>query len=396
MGWDEIEIDKLIKTHRKNLEKEIGNSGTQFLLFKNPTEDNPVETSEFLSHLNLEFLDTVLKEMFPRLEYIKQRVYARVRLTIFIKLRGIRNLKEAYRTLQTNPRVAENLGFDPNNLPSYETIRHFINDLLAEKVDKVFCQVVKEIVRIAKKKGEKLEEGQEDATVITAKRNDNEAEYSGYYKTKGWKKDLLVSKQGIFLSYRDMGINDDEGYALPYHLKKLKEIEINLDSLTVDGGYPSYENIAIAHCEYQTQLLYKPQKHWVYNEKGTPRKIHERYSRYWKDEWYKPNATTEYELQFLYKKGEYEYVGAYFRNLQVKKYEASEEVRKEITRGRNGNEGFNSYLKQHVGFESELPRKGKKNAFFHTTLCLLALNMVALTRLQNGITENLTSVAYLA
>ena len=396
MGWDEIQIDKLIKTHRKNLEKEMGNSGTQFPVFKNPTEYNPVEISEFLSHLHLGFLDTVLKKMFPRLEYIKPKVYARVRLIVFIKLREIRHIKEAYRILQTNPRVAENLGFYPNNLPTYETIRHFINDLLTEKVDKVFYRVIEEIDRRMKKKGEKLEKGREDATVITAKRNDNEAEYSGYYKTKGWKKDLLVSKQGIFLSYADMGINDDEGYALPYHLQKLKEIGINLDSLTVDGGYPSYENIAIAHCGYQTNLLYKPQKHWVYNEKGSPKKIHERYSKYWKDEWYKPDATIEYELQFLYKKSEYEYVGAYFRNLQVKKYEANEELRKEITQGRNENEGFNSYLKQHVGFESELPRKGKKNAFFHTTLCLLALNMVALTRLQNGITENLTSVAYLA
>ncbi|MEA2054978.1 MAG: hypothetical protein U9O96_07750 [Candidatus Thermoplasmatota archaeon] len=396
MGWDEIQIDKLIKTNRKKLEKEIGNIGTQFPLFKNPTEYNPVETSEFLSHLNLEFLDPVLKEMFPRLEYIRLKVYARVRLVLFMKLRGIKRITDAYRILQTNPMVAENLGFYPNNLPRYETIRHFINDLLAEKVDKVFYRVVEEIDRRMKKKGEKLGKGREDATVITAKRNDNEAEYSGYYKTKGWKKDLLVSKQGIFLSYRDMGINDDEGYALPYHLQKLKEVGIKLNDSTVDGKYPTYENIAIAHCGYQTNLLYKPQKHWVYNEKGSPRKIRERYSRYWKDEWYKPDATIEYELQFLYKKGEYEYAGAYFRNLQVKKYEASEELRKEITQGRNENEGFNSYLKQRVGFESELPRKGKKEAFFHTTLCLLALNMVALTRLQNGITENITSVAYLA
>ncbi len=46
-------------------------------------------------------------------------------------------------------------------------------------------------------------------------------------------------------------------------------------------------------------------------------------------------------------------------------------------------------------FESNLPRKGMKITFFHTTLCLFSLNMVALTRLQNGITENLVSVAYL-
>lgn len=395
MGWDELESSKLIKTHRKKLNEELGSKGPQFPLFKNPTETTPVETSEFLSHLHLEFLDPVLKEMFPRLKQIKPSVYARVRLVIFMKLRGIRYIKEAYRILQTKPTVAENLGFDPNDLLGYETIRRFINDLLAEKVDEVFYQVVEEIGRKLKKKGEKLEQGLEDATVITAKRKDGEAEYNGYYKTKGWKKDLLISKQGIFLSYKDMGINDDEGKALSYHLRKLKEIRIKLDSLTVDGGYTSYKNIAITHCGHQTKLLYKPQKHWVYNEKGTPKKIRERYSKYWKDEWYKPNASIEERLQFLYNKKEYEHVGAYFRNIHVKKYEASKELRKEITLGRNENEGFNSYLKQRVGFECELPRKGEKEAFFHTTLCLLALDMVALTRLQNGVTKNLTSVAYL-
>jgi len=182
---------------------------------------------------------------------------------------------------------------------------------------------------------------------------------------------------------------------LLHHLQKLREIGIKLEELTVDGKYPTYENIAIAKCGYGTNLLYKPQKHWVYNEKGSVRKLHEKYSKYWRDNYYKANQSIDYELQFLYKKGEYEYVGAYFRNIQVKKYEVNEKLRKKIIRKRNGDEGFNSYIKQHVGFESDLPRKGRKNAFFHTTLCLITLNMVALTRLQNGIKENLTSVAYL-
>jgi len=44
----------------------------------NPTEETPVETSEFLSHLNLVFLDLVLKKMSSRLERIREEVYARV------------------------------------------------------------------------------------------------------------------------------------------------------------------------------------------------------------------------------------------------------------------------------------------------------------------------------
>ncbi len=395
MGWDELQIDTLIKTCRKKLNEELGTDEPQFPLFENPAEDNPVETSEFLSHLHLGFLDGILRELFPRLERIKPEVYARVRLVLFMKLQGIRYITEVYRILQTKPTVAENLGFDPCHLPSYETIRHFINDLLADMVDDIFYRVVREIDRYLAKHGETLKQAREDATVITARRGDATASYSGYYKTWGWKKDLMVSDQGIFLSYKDLGINDDEGRALSSHLEVLQDNDIRLDSLIVDGGYPSYRNIALAHCRYRTSLLYKPQQHWTYNEKGSPMAIRERYSRYWRDKRHRPNVDTEYMLQFLYTKQEYERVGAYFRNHQVHRYQANEHLRDEIAQGRNQSEGFNSYLKQRVGFECMLPRKGAEHAFFHTTLCLLSVNMVALTRLQNGVTENLASVAYL-
>ena len=79
----------------------------------------------------------------------------------------------------------------------------------------------------------------------------------------------------------------------------------------------------------------------------------------------------------------------------MKEWPMNKKLRKEYSIERNLNEGFNSYLKQQAGFDSNIPKKGRKYAFLHTTLCLLALNFVALTRLQNGITENLISVAYL-
>jgi len=130
MGWDDIEIDKLIKTNRKKLEELIDKNAPKIPLFINPTASTPVETSEFLSHLRLEFLDPFLKKIFPRFERIKEKVYARIRLLLFMKLRGIKFISTAYRIIQTNEIIAENLGFDFDNLPTYETIRHFINDLL--------------------------------------------------------------------------------------------------------------------------------------------------------------------------------------------------------------------------------------------------------------------------
>ncbi len=125
-SWNEIEIEKLIKSNRNFLDKEIGRKYELPALFINPTKENPVETSEFLSHLNLSFLDSSLKKMFPRLERIKKGVYARVKFIVFMKLSNIKYIAEAYRKLITNKEIAQNLGFDPLNLPSYETVRHIL------------------------------------------------------------------------------------------------------------------------------------------------------------------------------------------------------------------------------------------------------------------------------
>jgi len=184
MGWDEIEIERLIKSNRNFLDKEIGRKYELPPLFINPTEEIPVETSEFLSHLNLGFLDPVLKEMFPRLERIKKGVYARVKFVVFMKLSNIKYIADAYRKLITNKEIAQNLGFNPSNLPSYETIRYFVNNLLQNKIDEVFYGVVKELEKQLKRKGKWTGNVVEDATVITARRMDKEAKYSGYYKIK--------------------------------------------------------------------------------------------------------------------------------------------------------------------------------------------------------------------
>ncbi|MCD6573886.1 MAG: hypothetical protein J7K95_07315, partial [Thermoplasmata archaeon] len=171
--WDEIEIEKVIKSNRNFLDREIGRKYELPSLFINPIKESPVETSEFLSHLNLDFLDPVLKKMFPRLERIKKKVYARVKFAVFVKLSNIKYIAEAYRKLITNKEIAQNLGFDASNLPSYETVRHFINDLLQNKIDEVFYEVVKELEKQLKRKGKWTGDVVEDATVITARRMDN-------------------------------------------------------------------------------------------------------------------------------------------------------------------------------------------------------------------------------
>ena len=81
----------------------------------------------------------------------------------------------------------------------------------------------------------------EDATIITAQRDDPEAKYSGYYKDYGWKEDLLIdSHHKIFLCYQDLEITSDEAEALIVHLEQLQHIDLSVDTITVDGKYPTY------------------------------------------------------------------------------------------------------------------------------------------------------------
>ncbi|MEM2583529.1 MAG: hypothetical protein QW519_04115, partial [Candidatus Thermoplasmatota archaeon] len=187
----------------------------------------------------------------------------------------------------------------------------------------------------------------------------------------------------------------NEGNFMEYHLKKLNDLGIFLKHITADGKYATYYNISVVECHYGIEFLYRIQEGWKYNEKGDERYIKRRYSKYWKEKGFNPNASIEEKLKFLYRKGEYEVVGAYYRNGMMKKWEENESIRENYSKLRNKNEYFNSFIKQHAGFETDIPRKGRDSAFFHTTLCLLSLNFVALTKLQNGVTENLISVVYL-
>lgn len=394
------DIDGQIKNYRKKQEIFLNDNCVKKYCFINPTQETPVETSQVLRFMDLSWTDPILKQLFPRFEIIKHRLYPRIKLVLFMKLRpDLRKVSELYRVILSSEEIARNLGFDPYSLPCYETIRHFINDLLDDNtMEQVFYREVMTIEQELGRSGERLgEKTMEDATIITAKRGDPEAEYNGYYDDWGWKKDLLLDqKHKVFLAYHNLGVNETEGHALPSNLEKLQEINIHIDEITADGRYPTYENIAVTKHQYSTDLFYRPQKDWVHNTKGDFCEINHRYQKYWKHPDFKVNADLGYKLHFLYQKGDLEWVGAYYRNQHVQWYNSRiKRCKKRYRTERNTNESFNNYLKQHMGFETSLPQKGRKQAFKHTTLCLIAINAVALTRLQNGETKNLTSIACL-
>jgi len=161
-----------------------------------------------------------------------------------------------------------------------------------------------------------------------------------------------------------------------------------------DGEYTSYENIAIGEAICHTRLSYRIEKDWVFNDKGILEKINERYQRYWKDSEFSMGASMTFKLRFLLDKGDTEYVGAYFRNQAMIRYEENPESYLENRHLRNRSESTNDHLKDQLSLEKNVP-KGEKRVERHTAMCILANLLVTLTRVQNGTTSNLVSTAYL-
>jgi hypothetical protein len=79
----------------------------------------------------------------------------------------------------------------------------------------------------------------------------------------------------------------------------------------------------------------------------------------------------------------------------VLKYHTRTYSMEDTQQSENSNEGINSYLKDHLEVETHVNGKGLKNIDLHVTKCCITLLAVALTRMQKGIKENLSSVAYL-
>ena len=336
--------------------------------------------------------------MYPRFERIKDAVYARTKLYLFMILAKKRKITDIYRYIKNNPDQAELLGFKDGKIPTYETIRNFFNTRLTDELEEeLFYEFVKEIQHELKKYGESLgEETGEDATPIRAKRYDKEAEYSGYYKIKGWKKDIVIDlKHKIPIAYSDIGINDDEAKCLIPNLEKLKKINIHCKLNKVDNGYSDLVNIAHAKMKYNTDLHYRIQDNWVMRKDGTFEEIKRNYQKYWQEENFKPTDNIKDMLWFLYKQGDIEQVGAYYRNQKMLDYQNDPANNEKKINERSKSEWFNFYIKEHLGFDFVLPKKGKKAAFRSTTMCIIGVLAVALGRVQNGVTENLGSTVFL-
>jgi hypothetical protein len=411
----EFDVDKHVKSYWDKY-KFVGQTDRDEEEFMDATSENSIRTSKFLEGLNLDPIMPELnkhysvsegKEDYPRRAMFKTMVCR--------KIMKIRYYTRTQNYLKDHPDDAIELGFnidiDGNAVvPDHETLRHFEKIRLGnegmDKIMELFCiKVVESGNKLGLKIGEKT--GTDSTPIQT--HNDPDGTYNGHYKKEMVKAHITSDyDNNVPLAKQVCGGTDGDNQYLEGMLRKTAvSAKENMDEAWFDGGYNSNKNIALAHVEFGLTCHYHIDKDWQrnvtyeHNFGGktyiyTPeQEINYLYRKYWNQPDYKKDASLEYMMMYLVKRDIYEPVAMYFRNPYVAKYEECPDAVLDVYHRRNISEGINSYMKTNLGLETHVNGKGIKNIDLHVTQCCIALLAVALTRLQHGINENLSSVAYL-
>ncbi len=408
----EFNVDEHVKTYWDK----FGLINVDDEKFIDATSENSARTSKFLEGLNL---DPIMPEI-NKYYIVKEgdETYPRRAMIKTVIWRKIKKLKYYTKTvgyLENHPDEAIELGFniDQNGnvlVPDHETLRHFEKVRLKnEGMNAILSLFFRKVVEVGNKLGFKIGEytGTDSTPIETP--NDADGKYNGHYKKKMVKAHITMDyDHSLPLAKIVCGGTDDDDRYLENMLElTAKSAGMNMLETWFDGGYNSNKNIALAYVKFGVIPHYHIDANWrenvVYEHKFhgktyiyTPeQQINYLYAKRWKKPYYKKDASLEYKMQCLVEEEIYEPVAMYFRNDYMWEYEECPDGVLDVYHRRNGNEGINSYLKDHLGLETHINGKGMKNIDIHVTQCCIALLAVALTRLQNGIKENIASVAYL-
>jgi len=384
--------------------------------FADATSEHSIRASKFFNGLNLDPIMPEInkhydvkegKEKYPR--------GAMVKTMILKKIKQIKYYTKAASYLKENPIDAMELGFNIDKsgkiiVPDHETLRHFEKVRLGNNgMDSIMRTFCTKVVEAGDKNGLKI--GQNtgtDSTPIEVP-NDPAGTYNGHYKTIMVKTHITSDyDNNIPLAKKVCGGTDDDDKYLEGMLRQTRiSAKKNMEDTWYDGGYNSNKNIALSHVEFGLTPHYHMDADWRQNVKYehkfdgkvyyyTPeQEINYLYRKRWQEPDYKKDASLEYMMQCLVKEEVYEPVAMHFRNARIQEFEECPDGVLDVYHRRNCSEGVNSYMKDYLGLETHINGKGLKNIDLHVTECCIAILAAALTRLQQGIIENISSVAYL-
>ena len=409
----ELDVDAHIKNYWKKIDeagatffekqfndweyRKYGGSRTDFY---NPDDDHPMRLALFLSFLDVTPLEEAMKQFYRRPASIKY-LGSMGRTLIFMKVKQF-TPSQTVNYLKTHPIDAELLGYEQKSDGSYEipcgeTIRlNLKNRFGVEGVKKIDLGIVVAMRKAAEALGIDLGECcGSDAFPVKSVGSDEAAEYNGHYDETGYKvatTELYTPETGIVLLVGDViGINDNEGDTLIPHIQELKSCGIYVKENFVDGKYATISNIAQAEIIEGTVLHYDIAENWVYDYTATPYSIKAEYQKFHYEPDFKVDASEDFMMKYLVKKGCYGIVGYMLRNQHIAAKEECPDGYLDHFHQRNITESENDYIKNDAGLQQGIKRKGKKAVELELYFTLLVLHVLALVRLQNGCKKHLVS-----
>jgi len=366
--------------------------------FQDATPENPVNTDEFLSALNLDCLQDFFKRLYRREpEYPAEAMFKAV---VFMNLKKMKFFTELVRYFKSNPSAALALGFEKKQgavcIPSKQNLWHFCNIRLKAHWNGLFTLMRDEIVAQAKTVGFTMgEKTLEDAMPLKSLQGDLEAEYNDHYKIKGYKVDSVTDQNtGVPLSVTVTSINNDEAKNLIPQLTEMRISGIRIKEHTIDGGYDDYEMIGWMGT-HEIQGRYRIHNNWVHNRKGDVQYIQALYQKHWHDPEFKQYASLSDILRFLFTKGYTEEIGAFYRNQTMAAYTQNPRDYLKGYHVRSRQEGHHGYWKEHLELQDRLRTKGLVRVTRYVLHNICTILAVVLCRLQHHQKENLTSIVYL-
>jgi len=407
-----IDVDRHIKYYWERL---LGSVDVEERFVDPNCAEHCMRASTFLKYLDLEPLMPVLnkyykvkedEETYPRRAMFKALLWRRIK--------GLKWYTKLHKELITHPEEAKELGFKEEAgeiaIPSARSLNHFEGTRLGlDGLNELFTALSKLVVKKGKTLG--MEIGRQttvDSIPIETVANDSEGVWNEHYKLKMAKLHVVADlKENIPLSKAiSSGTSGDgEQFTQLYNDAKTIVGERVMEEMWFDGSYTSNEILAWMHTE-GIRAYYHITTSWnlvsfkhCYRGRfyyfSPEQEIEWQYQKLWKKPYFKRDCTLEYKMKCLITEGINEPVAMFYRNARLLEYEESPEGVLEVYNVRASHrEGFHGYLKEQYHLEQH-NSKGLKQLDRHLTGTLVTVLAVALTRLQQGISQNLISIAHL-
>ncbi len=205
------------------------------------------------------------------------------------------------------------------------------------------------------------------------------------YKAEvGFDLNLLIPLHGIATT----GTDYDGNYAIPFAdvLEKVNKVN---RTLYADGHYPSIQNFAVLnHVHRWRTVMNIPEDQRIISEVGSAENIDKWYQKLHVKDDFVVDATIDDKLSTLMKYGRVEEIGYYYRNQYVFEYLKDPEAYDKEYHSRCLEETGNNCLKNGlVDVENACNGTGTKNRNLHLKLCILTVQLVAVTRAYYGIVD---------